>query len=1404
MSSILSQSAGAVVEVRSTSLRQAWTVPADLIALPSASIVMLTTRTAVPEGDVAVGQWQTLQLPPPSTRLCAVAADDAALVNDLPASTVPAAPATAAECSSSSSSSQSELIEREHDTIVRLAISHSVVKYWLYLRMFWHCRGVGSGDLLVRSKIALIESIADKGRGVPQRWTRVKKGLALMALLLNNRHTLAALLDCRTSELFDKLIYLQVRHQQEPMIAHLVQRIRSEGASNVTALWMSKVCQSRERESGSTPPSQLEAGGEPDHHTDEDDARDDDSDGEAEEQDAGQEEQSEHVEEQPQQADASVSVPKPHGTRTRAAPRRPTVSPPPAVVKQTVKRRLALQTSPRMTTVTVKRVRQNTTSAQKNERIAETPSDRRAGRRMSSPSAPASSSLVPSSPTTSPSTSPTIPETPAEQLRVALLEMQSMPVLAYYSMLLKEFSEQVHVAAPFSYTEGAMYDEMMHHRLEDQCHAQVLLYERDFLLHHSNGLTVLPALALSRCPGHSTDAEPALSCMSSTRANVTEQAVKVWLFLSDVLADDSESGDNSNSRKAFSVYEGFNTELALALSSLSEAERPWDRQDGQLPILPARLLLEAGVHVLLAVQRAGETISMPGSSPSRYDSPCAHMVHTLPSRAVLSVGGNYCSSQHLLDHIEYQWAQLDGRKTSQCEDAMPTDVVPVEYPPGVFHAAFPLPTPLRKPTVSWLGLTHRAMTEDHSRTQQARASELSCPDQMLYLFNRQLDWTISQRSTAPPPGVVNSLTQLVCEAPTAEDRTRLITLLTKAIAMSTIAGPLHRYRPCCLAFGCPAELIPVLPRLSDAVDVPVFHFSAKVHRRPLLFVRVTDDESWTRQQVVAQSQLSAWQQRKELYGYSVTRPAMQSAAAADTPTFQTSVERPQAIAAHHLHPVYSSHLHDICAGSASVRQRTVAELKRCVNAELVDGGALRWCELPTDGVHRPSFHLLRSSSVALSTNLVTAAHTGMHNQPQRLGFWHHILPADSPAVIRLLQPESEPLVLGRDVLDDVNRQEQVRDMYKMFAEMTKLSGAADTWTKSDANALSAFVSVSFGELAQASMTRVLECMVEHTLRSDDVFFDVGSCYGRALCHVRAVTGIRSCGVEAVAARHIKATECLAAWDERFIHRPILGRGGGMLGCPPSASVELWQGDIMDHLPLTLAATHVMVFEARFQPAAREILQYVWASLARQRLRMLLCTTKLPTALGDNSFVLVAELNVTTGPNAFTMYAYQARSTDAHSPLDPVQVAVFAGQRFGLCASRNVRSGERLLAVIGNEVAPGTWRKLRKEASQQHWQWMVRRNGRWLHVLNLARFVNSGCRADKPAEWSRTNADYVLDSNGSWYLQSTRAISRGEEIVACGGQHTDIVDAGNGSDILPWSCYKRIASRAIISHEAADE
>jgi hypothetical protein len=122
-------------------------------------------------------------------------------------------------------------------------------------------------------------------------------------------------------------------------------------------------------------------------------------------------------------------------------------------------------------------------------------------------------------------------------------------------------------------------------------------------------------------------------------------------------------------------------------------------------------------------------------------------------------------------------------------------------------------------------------------------------------------------------------------------------------------------------------------------------------------------------------------------------------------------------------------------------------------------------------------------------------------------------------------------------------------------------------------------------------------------------------------------------------------------------------------------------------------------------------------------------------------------------------------------------------------------GERLLPVIGEPLPPGAWQKLRHEASGRRWQWMVRRDGVWTHVLNLARFVNSGCGSDMGNCHGRCNARYVMqhddgDENSTLYLESSTAIRAGEEVVACGRHTLD-------DDVWPWSCYVQMRAEALI-------
>ena len=184
-----------------------------------------------------------------------------------------------------------------------------------------------------------------------------------------------------------------------------------------------------------------------------------------------------------------------------------------------------------------------------------------------------------------------------------------------------------------------------------------------------------------------------------------------------------------------------------------------------------------------------------------------------------------------------------------------------------------------------------------------------------------------------------------------------------------------------------------------------------------------------------------------------------------------------------------------------VHRRLTASLQRVLPEELVRGGALQHCQVPTDRVHRPSFYLLRSSAFALEQNLACAARSDMHNESQRLGFWHHLLPGET----------LKALLRQRDLSVDntaVWGQSPLQAMYKHFSRLTKLPTAADAFAQSDQAQLSSFVSTSYGELVLSSVDKMVACMIQHGVHpKHDLFFDVGSGYGRVVCHVALATAM---------------------------------------------------------------------------------------------------------------------------------------------------------------------------------------------------------------------------------------------------------------------------------------------------------
>ena len=62
-------------------------------------------------------------------------------------------------------------------------------------------------------------------------------------------------------------------------------------------------------------------------------------------------------------------------------------------------------------------------------------------------------------------------------------------------------------------------------------------------------------------------------------------------------------------------------------------------QYGQQPLVPAELLLQHGMHLVLVFQREGETIALPNGD----DLQLLHSMHDVCAGTTLSAGGVFCS-----------------------------------------------------------------------------------------------------------------------------------------------------------------------------------------------------------------------------------------------------------------------------------------------------------------------------------------------------------------------------------------------------------------------------------------------------------------------------------------------------------------------------------------------------------------------------------------------------------------------------------------------------------------------------------------------------------------------------------------------------------------------------------------
>jgi precorrin-6B methylase 2 len=315
------------------------------------------------------------------------------------------------------------------------------------------------------------------------------------------------------------------------------------------------------------------------------------------------------------------------------------------------------------------------------------------------------------------------------------------------------------------------------------------------------------------------------------------------------------------------------------------------------------------------------------------------------------------------------------------------------------------------------------------------------------------------------------------------------------------------------------------------------------------------------------------------------------------------------------------------------------------------------------------------------------------------------------------------------------KQSEIEELYVLCTELASLVQAADVVDEPSQCLLSPFVSTTHGELDQASAQKVIECMVENGLRADSLFLDIGCCYCKVLVHVAHATGINVYGVEAVRERTERGKRCVQRW--KATHPELARQTGG---------IEIFAGDIIHNLHLLFPATHVLLLDAGFMSSARNVLKHVWGHLAGSRLQMVFTCTMLEDV--NDAMLPVAQLQVKMGEENLILYAYKVNNSAL-----PVSVEVFVSSvhGVGLRVRRDFAAGETVLKLHGTKSST--------YAKDDRWPWMVRFADGWLHVENLARFVNWHY------EQARVNVSMSADANGQLRLQTTRPIRKGDELLS---------------------------------------
>ena len=848
-------------------------------------------------------------------------------------------------------------------------------------------------------------------------------------------------------------------------------------------------------------------------------------------------------------------------------------------------------------------------------------------------------------------------------------------LLEYYFDLLQRYPDRVEVAASVEFASSGL-SAMMEHRLQDRCTASMVVFDHSFLLQRSDRLHFLPAMRVAGGV--------------SAPLNVVRGPAKVWVLFPRYDVDGQECDNEDAAMDVLDRHYGSRSAWTTT-------------RDNTVLAPPLSMFLDAGVHVMLVIQREGEMVLLPsGKSPSR---PGVHLLHSLSSSDGSSAFGMYQPIRHVVARLTERF-----RTSGVAEDnAAEGDFE--EYDCGPFGDAFvehaPLYTRPKRPTLEFLhSVSHTAASSEAANAQShTSGADLNSSEQLIFLLNMALRDLIKRR-VSPHPELYNELTELHRSAHTGHQRAGLLVALTQLMALYTTTLSARPHEGCSPHFGCGSDpcIVSDVERQNDA---SIFRHSRRCSG-PVLYLRFDDSVSATLSHYEAQ--------------------VVDEHTSACLTTVDSVVRSTES----HWANIGSPNNSDGGSQFSSRASRVQELLRSVLYNDLIDGSVMRWWRVPL-----PSD--VRKQPLNGTRSLPAQSH--LQTQLYQLGCWDLAIPRDSSCA------EHKQDTTSSGPTADCATQDAVQAVYKALHEMDADDQHAHAALHRDACSQS---------WQQRDMEAIVRSIGSHSLRPGDRLLVVTEHNGTAALHASCALGLPAVALDPDAERGELAKDIQRRWKSSRTASYTL-----------HPEVSFLNEDLMDQLPLLFSASHLLIDQASLSPSAVRLMEEVLCHMVDSKLRWVYLVRRRSSTDGcqQNSVDhddtrLWSTMSPVYAIHSESIQVQVYNVSETHQRQSLVQVFQRPSGDLGLRAAQRLQAHQDVLAVVSEFITNRAFEQLSTKSGSASGTSLLQWKGRWMRVENIAQFAQG--HEDK----SRVNLEYTTDHDGQLQYSTVVDIEQGSELFVC--------------------------------------